>query len=148
MKLSTRSRYGLKAMFDLAYHAGEGPVVLRNIAARQAIPEQYLEQIFVLLRRAGLVKSIRGPQGGYVLLEPPDAVTVGRVIGALEGSLAPAECILQQEDICEQCTTCPTRYIWQKMYDGISEVVDSITLADMVSDYKEKFSPDQTPAPM
>lgn len=133
-------------MFDLACkYPDTKPTVLRQIAARQAIPEQYLEQIFSLLRRANLVTSVRGPQGGYTLAHAPEQITVGRVIAALEGSLAPADCILQDDDICDRCSACPTRYIWQKMWQGINEVVESITLADMVADYREKYLPAEQP---
>jgi len=93
MRLSTKGRYGVKAMFDLALHYGEGPVSLSHISVRQDISLSYLEQLFALLRKEGLVSSIRGAQGGYVLKVPPDKITVGTVLNILEGTLAPVACV-------------------------------------------------------
>ncbi len=135
VKLSTKGRYGVKAMFDLAEHFGDGPVALKGIAERQGISEHYLEQLMAVLRKAGLVKSIRGAQGGYVLAREPANITVGDIIRVLEGPLAPTECVSEEEpEKCKNAPTCITRTIWQKMRDSLAEVIDSITLADMVRD--------------
>ncbi|KLU62851.1 HTH-type transcriptional regulator CymR [Peptococcaceae bacterium CEB3] len=135
MKLSTRGRYGLKAMFDLAVHMGEGPVSLKSIAERQDISEHYLEQLIAGLRKAGLVKSVRGAQGGYVLGREPAKIRVGDVIRVLEGPIAPVDCVSEEDpECCAKAEHCVTRTIWEKVRDSISEVLDSITLEDMVKD--------------
>ncbi len=135
MRLSTKGRYGVKAMFDLAQHIGEGPVSLKNIADRQGISEHYLEQLISGLRKAGLVKSVRGAQGGYTLAKEPDKITVGDVIRVLEGPIAPVDCVAEEDpEICEKAECCVTRGIWEKVRDSIAQVLDSITLEDMVKD--------------
>ena len=133
MKLSTRGRYGIHAMFDLAQHGGEGPQPIKAIADRQDVPEAYLEQLIAVLRKAGLVSSVRGAQGGYLLAHPVAEITVGQVLRALEGDLAPADCLLE-EDACHRACKCPSRVVWRKLYDGINQIVDGITLADMLED--------------
>lgn len=136
MKLSTKGRYGLKAMYDLAIHFGDGPISLKSIAERQRISDHYLEQLIATLRKSGLVKSIRGAQGGYVLSEVPEKITVGEIIRSLEGPLGVSDCSLEEEPAsCENAECCVTRVIWKKIQDSISEVIDSITLQDMVDDY-------------
>lgn len=138
MKLSTKGRYGVKAMLDLALNASEGHIALKNIAERQNISEHYLEQLIATLRKAGLVKSIRGAQGGYTLAQPPSQITIGEILRALEGSLAPVDCVIEDEPYeCEDATCCVTKNIWIKVRDKINEVVDSITLQDLVEDYKQ-----------
>ncbi len=138
MRLSTKGRYGLKAMFDLALNIGEGPVALNSIADRQNISVHYLEQLFSSLRKAGLVKSMRGAQGGYVLADQPYNITVGDIIRTLEGPLAPTECVSNEEgNGCSKADCCVTRTVWEKIRDSIDTVVDSITLQDMIDDYKK-----------
>ncbi|ABR48606.1 transcriptional regulator, BadM/Rrf2 family [Alkaliphilus metalliredigens QYMF] len=136
MKLSTKGRYGLKAMFDLAIHQGEGPIPLKHIAERQKISDHYLEQLIASLRKAGLVKSVRGAQGGYMLANSPDKVVVGEIIRVLEGPLGPSECVLEEDPTaCARADYCVTRVIWEKIRVSISDVIDNITLQDMVDDY-------------
>lgn len=143
MRLSTKGRYGVKAMFDLALSYGEGPIALNSIAERQNISVHYLEQLFASLRKAGLVKSVRGAQGGYTLAEKPQEITVGDIIRTLEGPLAPAECVIDDEsNECDRADCCVTRVIWEKIRDSINEVVDSITLQDMIDDYKRMNNKD------
>lgn len=135
MKLSTKGRYGVKAMFDLAQHVGEGPISLKSVAERQGISEHYLEQLVSGLRKAGLVKSVRGAQGGYVLGKEPDEIKVGDIIRVLEGPIAPVDCVSEEDpECCEKAKFCVTRTIWEKVRDSITEVLDSITLKDMVND--------------
>ncbi|MTI48980.1 RrF2 family transcriptional regulator [Sporosalibacterium faouarense] len=139
MKLSTKGRYGLKAMFELALHYGEGPTPLKNIADSQDISEHYLEQLIAVLRKSGLVNSVRGAQGGYLLNDSPKNITVGNVIRALEGDIAPADCVLENEEVnCDKLNYCVTKTIWMKIRDSINDVIDSITLQDMVDEHKEK----------
>ncbi len=137
MKLSTRGRYGLKAMFDLAMHFGEGPVSLTSISERQAISVNYLEQLISPLRKAGLVKSIRGAQGGYMLSKPPSDITVGVILTTLEGPLAPTDCVVEDDvETCDHSTYCVTKVIYEKIYESITSVVNSITLQHMLDDYE------------
>ncbi|MDP4181287.1 MAG: Rrf2 family transcriptional regulator [Bacillota bacterium] len=136
MKLSTKGRYGVKAMLDLALHNSEGNISLKSIAERQELSENYLEQLFASLRKAGLVKSMRGAMGGYVLSDSPENITVGSVLRALEGSLAPVSCVC--EDVATECSRyecCVTKMIWEKMRDGVNQVVDSISLQNLIDEY-------------
>ncbi|MCG8502654.1 MAG: Rrf2 family transcriptional regulator [Firmicutes bacterium] len=143
MKLSTKGRYGVRAMLDLAINASENHISLKSIAENQKISEHYLEQLIATLRKAGLVKSIRGAQGGYTLAYPSSQITVGAVLRALEGSLAPVDCVLEDEPYeCDISTCCVTKKIWERVRDSINEVVDSITLQDLVDDYRKIHSND------
>lgn len=135
MKLSTRGRYGLKAMFQLSLYYGEGPIPLKQIADKQGLSENYLEQLFSILRKEGLVKSVRGAQGGYMLSREPKGITVGQVLRCLEGNMAPSDCVIDGEEIeCEREEICVTKLVWIKIKDSIDEVIDSITLQDMKND--------------
>jgi Rrf2 family protein len=137
MKLSTRGRYGLKAMFDLALNDGDTPVSLTSIAERQGISVNYLEQLIAPLKKADLVKSVRGAQGGYLLNKPADQITVADILTVLEGPLGPTECVrLLGDDACEQADYCVTHMIYEKMRDSLLQVVTTITLKDMVLDHK------------
>lgn len=136
MKLSTKGQYGVKAMFDLALHYGDEPISLKSIAERQEISEYYLEQLIAVLRRENLVKSVRGAQGGYVLSKEPSKITVGEILNVLEGPLEISECIVDDERIeCSKANYCPTRLIWVKIKNAVNDVVNSISLSDMVDDY-------------
>lgn len=138
MRLSTKGRYGLKAMFDLALHYGDGPISLASISDRQDISLSYLEQLFSSLRKAGYVKSIRGAQGGYILEMQPREITVGDVLHVLEGQLAPVSCVKsdsQHDCDCSKSGECVTRAVWEKIHDSINAVVESITLQDMINDH-------------
>lgn len=135
MKLSTKGRYGLKAMFELACHYGQGPVRLKIIAEKQNISESYLEQLLSILRKSGLVKSIRGSQGGYYLAHSPEVVTVGMVIKALEGDLAPSQCSSEGiENVCNNENRCVTKNIMVKIRNSIHSVIDNISLQDMLNE--------------
>lgn len=135
MKLSTRGRYGIHAMYDLALNADCGPQSIKAIAEREAIPEAYLEQLIAILKKEKLVVSIRGAQGGYKLARKPEEITVGEVLRALEGGLAVVDCLLE-EDTCGKSCACPSRIVWMKIRDGLNQIVDSITLQDMINDYE------------
>ena len=134
MKLSTRGRYGIHAMYDLAVHYGDGPQSIKMIAERQAIPEAYLEQLIALLRKAKLVISNRGAMGGYRLAHKPEEITVGQVLRALEGGLNLVECLTEEEQCGKSCA-CPSRVVWLKIQQGLSSIVDGITLKDMIDEY-------------
>ena len=135
MKLSTRGRYGIHAMYDLACNFNAGPQPIKAIAERQGIPEAYLEQLFAVLRREQLIKSVRGAQGGYILSREPKDMTVGDVLRALEGGLNLVDCLLE-EDTCGKSCACPSRIVWLKIRDGLNAIVDGISLQDMINDYQ------------
>ncbi len=140
MRLSTRGRYGLKAMFDLAVHFGDGPISLTCIAERQAISVNYLEQLITPLRKAELVKSVRGAQGGYMLAKAPEEITVGEILTTLEGPLAPTDCVIvddDDDDACDHSHFCVTKVIYEKIYESIQTVVNAITLKHMLDDYHQ-----------
>ena len=135
MKISTRGRYGLRAMADLAAVCEEGKCVnLKSIAERQGISEHYLEQLVLPLKKAGIVESVRGAQGGYRLSRCASAITVGDILRALEGSLAPVDCIAEGEGSCGNagCQNCVTKQVWGQIFNSLNNVVDSISLADLV----------------
>lgn len=136
MKISTRGRYGLRAMLDLSVNEKSGAIPLREISERQDISEQYLEQLFANLRKAGLVKSVRGAHGGYLLNELPDKITVKDIITALEGPIAPVDCVLEDDD-CNKKKDCVTHKLWIKIKNNIDELMDSVTLADLKDEYNE-----------
>ena len=141
MRLSTKGRYGLKAIFELALKEDENvPLSLKYIADKNGLSEQYLEQIFAILKKSGIVKSVRGAQGGYFLSKPSSQITVGQVLRCLEGQMAPSDCVLEEEADCENSDFCVTKVIWQRIKDSIDSVIDSVTLKDMVLDHKLKSS--------
>lgn len=132
MKLSTKGRYGLRAMFDLAQHYGSGPIPLKSVAERQDISEHYLEQLISGLKKAGLVQSVRGAQGGYSLTRKPGEITVSDVLRVLEGPLGPVDCVLEQDPVkCSRANDCISRIVWEKIRDSMIKTMDSITLQDM-----------------
>lgn len=133
MKLSTRGRYGLRAMLDMALSEDKDPIATHTIAEHQGISERYLEQLMVPLKRSGLIKSVRGAQGGYILGRDPQNITVGDIIRILEGPIAPVECVSEQNpEECDRSDYCVTRIIWTKVRDSIIDVLDSYTLDDLV----------------
>lgn len=133
MKISTKGRYALRLMLDLAINqkAGE-PVQIKEIALRQEISNKYLEQIISVLNKAGYVRSIRGPQGGYLLAKKPQEYTVGMILRLTEGSMAPVSCLEFEENDCTRKNECVTLLLWKKLDDAIKGVIDSVTLADLV----------------
>ncbi len=140
MKISTKGRYALRLMLDLAInHTGEY-ISIKSIAARQDISEKYLEQIITQLNRAGYVRSVRGAQGGYMLVKAPAEYTVGRILRVMEGSLAPVSCA-EENETCDKATQCVTQEVWQQIQEAVENVVDHITLADLVTRYQEKTDP-------
>lgn len=134
MHISTRGRYGLRALVDLAAHAGQGPVALREIAGRQDISESYLEQVFAALRKAGLVIALRGPQGGYELGKPAEEITVGEVLHALEGPLSLVHCVDKRggDRRCRREPICPTQGFWRELGAHIESFMNAVTLTDLV----------------
>ncbi len=132
MKISTKGRYALRLLLDIA-RQGEGAVVsLKEVSGRQDISVKYLEQIVLKLNRAGLLKSIRGVQGGYLLTRTPAEYMVGDVLRAVEGSLAPTTCLQDEVNRCQRCGDCDTLWFWQGMDQVISDYVDRHTLQDFL----------------
>lgn len=138
MKISTKGRYALRLMLDLAtYNTGE-PVSIKDIAKRQQISEKYLEQIIAVLNKAGFVRSVRGAQGGYVLKKDPKEYTVGMILRQTEGDLSPVSCIGDEGTPCERKGICVTVRIYEKINDAVNGVVDHITLSDLLEWQSEK----------
>lgn len=142
MKLSTRGRYGLRALLDLALHQGEGLVLLKDIARRQEVSLPYLEHLIATLIAAGMVKSTRGARGGVSLLKPPSEIKLSEVVQLLEGSITPVDCV-NNPALCHRSTFCVTRDIWVEMKEAMSQVLDSTTLQDLVERQKRKGRPER-----
>ncbi len=140
MKISTKGRYALRLMLDLALNNTGDPVRVKDIAARQEISDKYLEQIISTLNKAGYVRSIRGPQGGYRLTKSPEQYTVGMILRLTEGSLAPVACLDEEENTCDRQDTCATLQLWKMLNNAISNVVDKVTLADLVEWQEAKMN--------
>ena len=138
MKISTKGRYALRLMLDLALNNTGEPVRIKDIASRQEISDKYLEQIISVLNKAGYVRSLRGPQGGYKLARDPKEYSVGMILRLTEGSLAPVACLEDEVNQCSRQDECATLVLWEKLYDAIKGVVDGYTLADLVDWQMEK----------
>lgn len=132
MKISTKGRYALRLMLDLAVRGSGEPIRLKDVAQRQRISEKYLEQIISILNKAGYVRSVRGPQGGYTLAKAPGEYTAGMILRLTEGSLAPVDCVENGQGLCDMESECATQILWKKMNEAISEVVDNVTLEDLI----------------
>jgi len=135
MKLSTRGKYGLYAMFYLAQHQGEGPQSLQSIAST-GVPKQYLEQLLGNLRRAGLVTTVRGAQGGYQIAKDPEDITLLAIMDAMEGPIELTECV-SEDSFCDRSCTCPVRHVWQRLTDSINSELAKITLGGMLTNHCE-----------
>lgn len=131
----------MRAILELALEHGSGPMQIKTIANRQDISNKYLEQLMAILKASGLVRSVRGPKGGYLLAKPPNEVKLSHVFTSLEGKLATVECI-EHPEYCPRCTECVTRQVWAKIQNAILEVLESMTLQDLVDKARrgEKFS--------
>lgn len=132
MRVSTKGRYALRLMLDLAINENGKPIRIKEIAERQDISDKYLEQIISILTKAGYVRSLRGPQGGYHLSKPPKEYTVGSILRLTEGSLCPVPCLEDEVNMCEHESQCVTVILWKKIDDAIKNVVDNITLEDLI----------------
>jgi Rrf2 family protein len=140
MKLSTKGRYGLRALLDLALHQGEGLVLLKDIARRQEVSLPYLEHLIAPLIAADLVRSTRGARGGVSLIKPPSEIKLSEVVQLLEGSIAPVDCV-NNPALCHRSAACVTRDIWTEMKDAMEQILDSTTLQDLVERQKIKDRP-------
>jgi len=139
VKLNTKMRYGSRAMVELDLYYEQGPISLREIAERQGISEKYLESLLGILRSAGLVQAVRGPQGGYLLARPPEQITLRELFEILEGREAYAPCTLDHS-ACQRWAACPTQEVWAKMYEASMQVLESATLADLAARNLEQRS--------
>lgn len=132
MRISTKGRYAVRLMLDLATNYSGEPIRLKDVAKRQDVSDKYLEQIISTLNKAGYVRSVRGPMGGYSLQRPPEEYTIGMILRLTEGSLAPVECVEETLSDCNRAESCVTRILWKKLNDAINDVVDHITLEDLL----------------
>ncbi len=132
MRISTRGRYGLRAMFELARGFGDGPLLMRAIAERQDLSRKHLHVLLTSLKSAGLVRSVRGPGGGFVLTRPPGQIRLSDVLHALEGPLSLVHCVADRR-ACDRANRCPARGVWQKLSGAIKDVLDGVTLQDLVA---------------
>jgi len=131
MRISTRGRYGLRAMYELAQRFGDGPVRLETLADRQDLSRKHLHALLSLLKKAGLVRSVRGPGGGFLLTRQPGQIGLGEVLQALEGPLALVHCVPDKR-VCDKSTRCAARRVWQRLTDAIDDAFDEVTLEDMI----------------
>ena len=144
MRISTKGRYALRMLIDLAEHQNRGFVALKDIADRQNISKKYLEQIIPILNKSDILKTTRGSQGGYMLSKSPDKYTVGEILRLTEGSLAPVDCLNQDPIQCERSGECATLPVWQGLNRVINEYLDSITLQDILDQQRERYASDYT----
>jgi Rrf2 family protein len=138
MRISTKTRYGTRAMLDIGEHHGEGPVSLRELAERQGVSMKYMEQIVPSLKASGLIRSARGSQGGYVLAKEPHEISLHDIVHSLVGSWSLVDC-LENDDLCDRAQECVTYEIWQDVQTAIYRILDSTTLADIIARHKKKM---------
>ena len=138
MKISTKGRYALRLMIDIAEHGNNGWIPIKDISARQGISVKYLEQIVITLKRVGLLRSERGPGGGYKLSRTPEQYTAGEILRAIEGKLVPVACLEDDVNQCERSSCCKTLGFWEGLYKMIDDYVDSVTLQDFIYSKKAK----------
>ena len=142
MLISTKGRYALRMLLDLAEHQFDGYVALKDIAERQGISKKYLEQIVPILNKSDVLRTNRGFQGGYRLAKSPDKYTVGEILRLTEGGLAPVACLEHEPNECERCADCPTLPVWQGLNRVINEYLDGITLQDILDEQRQRYSND------
>ena len=140
MKISTKGRYVLRMLLDLAEHRGEGYIALKDIAKRQGISKKYLEQIIPLLNNTDILVASRGYQGGYMLAKSPDMYTVGDILRITEGSIAPVSCLGGGSSVCDRDDQCMTLYVWEGLEKVIAEYLDSITLQDILDRHRKDYT--------
>ena len=136
MRISTKGRYAVRVMLDLALNDKGECIKVKDIANRQGLSEKYLEQIIAILNKAGFVRSVRGAQGGYLLAKEPKDYTVGMILRLTEGSLAPVACLEENADECGRGDACETLQVWKDLYEAINQVVDRVTVADLVEQHR------------
>lgn len=142
MKISTKGRYALRFMLDVASHQGEGVVRIKDVAQRQEISPKYLEQVVSLLVKTGLVRSVKGPNGGYRLTKEAHAYKVMDILIATEGCLAPVDCLMDSSNRCNRSGNCVTLRLWKELYEGVEQILTKYTLQDLVDWQKESSEHD------
>lgn len=142
MKISTKGRYALRMMLDLAEHQGDGYIALKDIAERQNVSKKYLEQIVPILNKADILNTNRGYQGGYRLARTPDKYTVGDILRITEGSISPVACLDKNPVECERAAECATLPVWQGLYKVITDYLDGITLQDIIDKQHDRYCSD------
>ena len=142
MKISTKGRYALRMLLDLAEHQEEGYVALKDIAKRQNISKKYLEQIVPIFNKSDILRTNRGYQGGYMLAKSPDKYTVGQILRLTEGSLSPVPCVDQDPVECERSAFCSTLPMWRGLSKVINEYLDGVTLQDLLDQQRERYAND------
>lgn len=135
MKLSTKSRYGVRAVLEIARNYQKGPIKRRDIAQRQEISDAYLENILLVLRNTGIIETTRGANGGYVLARPPEKITILEIVDSLEGSIAPVECV-EDPDGCRKSCSCAARNVWRKLHEARVKILGEMHLSDLLNDAK------------
>ncbi len=142
MKISTKGRYALRLMLDLAENGRDSYIALKDIAERQKISKKYLEQIVPMLNKAGVLRTNRGYQGGYMLAKSPDSLSVGEILRITEGSLAPVSCLDDPVNLCERSARCITLPLWEGLYKVVNEYLDNITLQELIDNYNQTAGDD------
>ena len=137
--ISTKGRYALKVMVELAEHDAEEYIPLKGIAEKLNISQKYLESISTILSKGHMIEGVSGKKGGYRLKRKPEEYRVGDILRLTEGSLAPVACLEDGADICERCDTCETLEVWQELYNAVNKVVDGVTIADLVERRKKRL---------
>lgn len=148
LRVSTKGRYGLRMMIDIAMNQKEGPVSVRDVAVRQALSDKYLEQIITHANKAGLLNSVRGAGGGYLLSREASDITVGEILRAVEGDLAPVACVMEGEDeasSCDNADGCATFELWRDIKTAVDQVVDNRSLQDLIDNFAKKHQDDPAP---
>ena len=143
MRLSTKGRYGVRLMMELAMHYGKKAVALKDISDKQGISKKYLWQLIAPLKAAGFITSDRGSHGGYHLVRPPSEINLKEIVGALEGSLYPSACV-EDTSVCARCNICATRDVWKKVGEKINEVLESVTLEKIIETQKNNMENNRT----
>ncbi|MDO4288862.1 MAG: Rrf2 family transcriptional regulator [Eubacterium sp.] len=139
MRLSTKGRYGVRAMYELAKHYGDAPMSIKEIAVNQGFSDSYIEQLFSSLKKSGLIVSLRGARGGYRLSRPPEDITVGEILRVLEGPIEFADCAGGASgQVCSMAADCVTRGLWQEISAAVNDIIDHKTLADLTASGKVK----------
>ena len=142
MKISTKGRYALRLVIDLAEHTGEGFISLKDVADRQSISKKYLEQIVPMLNKSGILHTNRGNRGGYILSADPSELSVGDVLRATEGSLAPVSCLDYEPNTCDRADECATLYVWEGLFKAVTEYLDGISIKDIIEHTSDKIGDD------
>ena len=140
--ISTRGRYAMRMLLDVAEHQGEGYVALKDVAKRQDISKKYLEQIIPVLHRSGILQTVRGYQGGYRLTKTPDKFTVGEILRVTEGTMAPVACLEADTNECPRCNFCPTLPVWEGLEKVVNEYLDGITLQNILDMQQQRMGDD------